>query len=100
MSNHSYPPCPYCGSDDVLPFEDEERSQSDTTLFIIIVLALALFIGYFLFMISSYLTFPLIVFVAIIISTKLINRQDRERKVEKHIERDYMCIDCSGFFRK
>jgi hypothetical protein len=100
MSNHSYPPCPYCGSDNVLPFEDEERSQSDTTLFIIIVMALALFIGYFLFMVSTYLTFPLIVFVAIIISTKLINRQEKERKVEKHIERDYMCVDCSGFFRK
>ena len=100
MSNHSYPPCPYCGSDNVLPFEDEERSQSDATLFIIIVLALALIIGYFLFMISSYLTFPLIVFVAIIISTKLINRQERERKVEVHIEKDYMCVDCSGFFRK
>lgn len=100
MSNHSYPPCPYCGSDNVLPFEDEERSQGDATLFIIIVLALALIIGYFLFMISSYLTFPLIVFVAIIISTKLINRQERDRKVEKKIERDYMCVDCSGFFRK
>jgi hypothetical protein len=100
MSNHSYPPCPHCGSDNVLPFEDEERSQSDATLFIIIVLALALFIGYFLFMISSYLTFPLIVFVAIIISTKLINKQERERKVEVQIEKDYMCVDCSGFFRK
>jgi hypothetical protein len=100
MSNHSYPPCPYCGSDNVLPFEDEEQSRSDPTLFIIIVVALALIIGYFLFMISSYLTFPLIVFVAIIISTKLINKQDREKKVENHIERDYMCIDCSGFFRK
>jgi hypothetical protein len=100
MSNHSYPPCPYCSSDNVLPFEDEERSQSDATLFIIIVLALALIIGYFLFMISSYLTFPLIVFAAIIISTKLINRQEKDRKVETHIERDYMCVDCSGFFRK
>ena len=100
MNNHSYPPCPYCGSDNVLPFEDEERSQNDATLFIIIVLALALIIGYILFMISSYLTFPLIVFVGIIISTKLINRQERERKVEKQIVRDYMCLDCSGFFRK
>jgi hypothetical protein len=100
MSNHSYPPCPYCGSDNVLPFEDEDRMQSDPTIFIIIVLALALIIGYFLFMISSYLTFPLVVFVAIIISTRLINKRDREEKVEKHIVRDYMCVDCSGFFRK
>jgi hypothetical protein len=99
MSNHSYPPCPYCGSDNVLPFEDEERPQSDPTIFIIIVLALGLIIGYFLFMISSYLTFPLIVFVSIIISTKLINKRERGKKVEKHIERDYMCVDCSGFFR-
>lgn len=100
MSNHFYPPCPYCGSNDVLPFEDEERPQSDPTLFIVIVLALAIIIGYFLFMISSYLTFPLIVFVAIIITTKLINKQERKKKVEKYKVRDYMCVDCSGFFRK
>ncbi len=100
MSRHSYPSCPYCGSDNVLPFEEEERPRSDPTLFIIIVLALALIIGYFLFMISTYLTFPLIVFAAIVITTKLTNKQERGKKVEKHIVRDYMCVDCSGFFKK
>ncbi|UCH95410.1 MAG: hypothetical protein JSV88_00810 [Candidatus Aminicenantes bacterium] len=100
MINPQYPPCPYCGSENVLPFEEEEKSQSDPTLFIVIVLAVSLIVGYFLFMLSSYLTFPLIVFVAIIISTKLINKQDREKKPEKPVEKDYMCLDCSGFFRK
>jgi len=100
MNSHFYPPCPYCGSDNVLPFEDEDRPRSDATIFIIIVSALGLIIGYFLFMVSSYLTFPLVVFAAIIISTKLINKRDREKKVEEHIVRDYMCVDCSGFFRK
>ena len=100
MSHRDYPPCPYCGSGNVLPFEEEGRPGSDPTLFIIILLAVSLLTGYFLFMISSYLTFPLVVFVAIIISTKLINRQEREQKVEKHVEWDYMCLDCSGFFRK
>jgi len=100
MSNHSYPPCPHCGSDNVLPFEEEGRSGNDATFFVIIVLAVALIIGYFLFMISTYLTFPLIVFVAILISAKLINKQEGGKKAAKHIERDYMCVDCSGFFRK
>jgi hypothetical protein len=100
MSPRVYPPCPHCGSGNVLPFEDEENTGSDPTLFIIILLAVALLTGYFLFMISSYLTFPLVVFVAIIISTKLINRQQKQQKVEKHVEWDYMCVDCGGFFRK
>ena len=98
MSNRNFPPCPHCGSDNVLPFEEEEKAQSDATLFIVIVLALVLIIGYFLFLISSYLTFPLVVFAAIIISSKLINRQGKEKKVEPHVVKDYMCLDCSGFF--
>ena len=101
MSNSSYPSCPHCDSENVLPFEKEERSEGDdSTLFIIIVLALGLFIGYFLFLISTYLTFPLVVLVGIIISTKLINKQEGEKKVEKPPEGDYMCVDCGGFFRK
>ena len=100
MSKLPFPPCPHCGSENVLPFEEEEKAQSDATLFIVIVLALALLIGYILFMISSYLTFPLIVFVAIIVSSKLINRQQGENKVEIHDEKDYMCLECSGFFRR
>jgi hypothetical protein len=100
MGHQAYPPCPHCGSGNVLPFEEEERPGSDPTLFIIILLAVALLTGYFLFVISFYLTFPLVVFVAIIISTKLINRQERQVKVETHVERDYMCLDCSAFFRK
>ena len=100
MSQRAYPSCPHCGSGNVLPFEEEKHSGSDPTLFIIILLAVALLTGYFLFMISSYLTFPLVVFVAIIISTKLINRQEKRQKLEKHVERDYMCVDCSAFFRK
>jgi hypothetical protein len=100
MSPRVYPSCPHCGSGNVLPFEEDEYRGSDPTLFIIILLAVALILGYFLFMISSYLTFPLVVFVAIIISTKLINRHQKQHKVEKQVERDYMCIDCSNFFRK
>jgi len=100
MSKKDYPDCPHCGSANVLPFEDEEKTKGDATLFIVIVLALALIIGYLLFMISVYLTFPLVVFAAIIVSSKLINRSEGKKKVEKKIERNYMCLDCSSFFRK
>ena len=100
MSDQRYPACPQCGSDNVLPFEEETKAQGDATLFIVIVLAMGLIIGYLLFMISVYLTFPLVVFAAVVISSKFINRSEGKKKVEKPVEKDYMCLDCGGFFRK
>jgi len=90
--------CPYCGSDNVLPFEDDTPSQGDDTLFIVLVSAFFLIGGYFLVMISVYLFFPLAVFAAIIIVTRWINKQEQGKKKKKIPPHDYVCMDCGQFF--
>lgn len=92
--------CTHCGSDNVLPFEDEEGLKSDATFFIVLLSAFLIVIGYILFVISSYVFFPFVVFIAIIVTTRMINKRDREQKTAKPIEKDYMCLDCSRFFRR
>ncbi len=94
------PTCTHCGSDNVLPFEDEEPQKSDPTLFLVLLSAFLVITGYFLFMITSYLYFPLVVFAAIIVTTRLVNKRERQQKIVKHVEKNYVCLDCSQFFRK
>lgn len=102
MNRDSIPDCILCGSDNVLPFEDDSPAQSDTTLFLVILSAVLVIMGYILFVISSYLFFPLVVFVAIIVTTRLINKQyvDQAKKALLAVPKDYICLDCNGFFKK
>ncbi|NIM15149.1 MAG: hypothetical protein GTO45_24560 [Candidatus Aminicenantes bacterium] len=100
MSALPKPPCPQCGSGNVLPFEDEEAHKSDATLFIVFLSAFLLITGYLIFMISSYIFFPAVVFLSIIITTRMINRREKERKAMEDVERNYMCVDCGVFFKK
>jgi hypothetical protein len=99
MNTSPKPACPHCGSLNVLPFEDEESHKSDPTLFIVLLTAFLLIAGYLIFVISSYIFFPAVVFIAIIVTTRAVNRREKQPKAEKEIERDYMCVDCGAFFR-
>jgi len=92
--------CPHCKSDNVLPFEEESRGPANESLFIIIFLALAILGAYFLFVISSYLFFPAVVFAFVILSSYLINRQDRKKKKKTtaHVLKEHICLDCSNDF--
>jgi hypothetical protein len=91
--------CPYCGADDVLPFESEETHESDPSFFIVLITAVVLIGGYFLFVVSSYIYFPVAIFIFTIISAKLVKRGEEQRKKETSVERDYMCIECGRSFR-
>jgi hypothetical protein len=93
------PVCPRCDSEAVLPFEDEETTQTDTTLFFVILSAFLVLTGYFLFMISTYVFFPVVVFISIIVTTRMLNRKEKHRKAMRDIERNYMCTDCGEFFK-
>ena len=93
------PTCTHCGSENVLPFEDEEGHKSNTTFFIVLLTTVLIIAGYFLLMISSYLYFPAVLFIAIIVITRVINPRDKEENAGEPVEKDYMCLDCSGFFK-
>jgi len=94
--------CPYCQSDNTLPFEEENGGKGSDSLIIIIFAAVLLIGGYFFFVISSYLFFPFVVFGLIIISTKIINKRDRDRKKTDLLPKEkkhYLCLDCSNNFK-
>lgn len=91
--------CPHCGADDVLPFESEEAMESDPSFFIVLITAVLLIAGYFLFVISSYVYFPVAIFIFIIVSAKLVKRSEEQRKKEASVEKDYMCVECGLSFR-
>jgi dolichyl-phosphate-mannose--protein O-mannosyl transferase len=91
--------CPHCGSEDILPFESEEEYKDDYSFVIIILSALLLIIGYFFFVISTYIYFPIAIFIFIIISARIINRGEEQRKKAEAIERYYLCLECDNSFK-
>ncbi len=93
--------CPFCGSANILPFEDDSASDSDLPVFIVILTALIVVALYLAFVVASYMYFPVVVFIAIIISTRIINRQ--EKKPQRKIlpaGRDFICLSCNSDFKR
>ncbi len=101
-ASHNYPPCTRCGSTDVLPFEDDTPVKDDSTLFFILLSIALLIVGYVLFIVSSFFLFPLAVFIAIFIITRIINTHLADKKKRDTVGKiqDYVCLDCGGFFKK
>ncbi|MCK4888308.1 MAG: hypothetical protein KAS21_00375 [Candidatus Aminicenantes bacterium] len=93
--------CPFCGSANILPFEDDSGTDSDLPVFIIILTALIVVALYLAFVVASYMYFPVVVFIAIIISTRVINRQEKkpQRKILS-IDRDFICLSCNSNFNR
>jgi len=93
--------CPFCGSNNILPFEDENSYKKDHTFLVIILSALILIGSYFIFVISSYLYFPAVIIILIIISTTILNKREKDRgkKIKKIKKEDYICIDCNSTFK-
>jgi hypothetical protein len=101
MSDPAGISCPHCGCDDILPFEDEDPPGSNPTMFIVFLSAFLVLTGYFLFMISAYLYFPVVVFISIIVTTRMINKHNREREERMKVgpvKRNYMCVECGNYF--
>jgi len=93
--------CPFCGSANILPFEDDSGNDNDLPVLVIILTALTVVALYLAFVVASYMYFPVVVFIAIIISTRIINRQ--EKKPERELlsaRRDFICLSCNNNFNK
>ncbi len=88
--------CPYCDSDDLLPFESDEKPRDDHTIWVAILSALLVIGGYFLVLISSYMYFPIVLFGFIIFSAKMVNKRGEQKKREAVQEHDYLCADCGN----
>lgn len=91
--------CTHCGSENTLPFEEECEKKSDPSLIIIIIAALSLLAAYFAFIVTSYLYFPVIVFIGIVISSKIINRKERKKtRIER--KKNFVCLSCNRNFSR
>lgn len=96
-----HPPCPHCESENTLPFESDELQQEDSSIFFIMLTAFVLIAGYLAFVLASYLLFPLVVFTAIIVTTRVINKKQSRKREHSAVmsPKDYLCLDCSRFFK-
>jgi len=92
------PKCPFCGSLEVLPFEDDkDYSNRRQTFTLILLSAFSLFGAYILFLLSAYLFFPGVVILSIFFFTKIVN--DRERKkIIIYDKKNFICIKCGNNF--
>ena len=92
--------CPYCHSTNVLPYEQESDYKKNYSLSIIVLAALVLIAGYFIFLFSAYLYFPLVVFIAIIFTTKFLDKkkEDREKDIQFNSGKQFICLNCNNSF--
>lgn len=92
--------CPFCQSTHVLPFEEEKDYRHQYPMHIIFISALLVIGGYLIFMASVYISFPLVVLISIIVTTRMINKREREKKREllKSLDKDYLCLNCDKPF--
>lgn len=92
--------CPHCHSDRALPFEEDSHPARDDT-FLIIFLSAFLLVGfYILFVLLSYMSYPLMVIILVTLSSWMVNRKERRKQKPGIIrEKDFLCTDCGQEFR-
>jgi DNA-directed RNA polymerase subunit RPC12/RpoP len=92
--------CPYCRSERVLPFEEESGPVPNDTFLIIFISAFMLVGFYFLFVLLSYMSYPLMVILLVTVSSWLLNRKEKRKQKPGIIrEKDFLCTDCGQEFR-
>ena len=94
------PHCPHCHSDRILPFEEDSHTARNDT-FLIIFLSAFLLVGfYILFVLLSYMSYPLMVIILVALSSWMVNRKERRKQRPGIIrEKDFLCTDCGQEFR-
>lgn len=91
--------CPFCHSDNILPFEDEKayKNQYKSIMFIIIA-GLVLIFGYIFFVLVSYLTFPLVLISGLFLASKVLNKRETNENKAANPQQYYICLDCDRQF--
>lgn len=95
----SRPVCPFCGSTNVLPFEKDTGPDRENTFWVVFISAFLVIGFYFLFVILSYLSYPVMVIVMITLFS--IYQRRKETRKNRPMEagaRDFLCIDCGQSF--
>jgi transposase-like protein len=92
--------CPYCNSENVLPFEEEGGDPGNQTFITILLSALAILGTYFLFLMISYINYPMMIIIIIGAISYIMSRQDRKKKkkIKIQADKDYICLDCNSQF--
>lgn len=93
--------CPYCQSQNVLPFEEEGGGDAGNQTFITILLsALAILGTYILFLMISYINYPLMIIIIIGAISYITRRGDRKKKkkIKIQTDKDFICLDCNSHF--
>jgi len=92
--------CPYCQSDNMLPFEEEVEGKPGESLWLIVLSGLLLIGIVFLVVISSVRYFPYVLALGLVLLAYLFNRQKKRkpRRRARPAPRDYVCLDCSRTF--
>ena len=91
------PECPFCGSKDVLPHEEDQKDGYNQTFTLILLSAFSLFGAYILFLLSAYLFFPGVVLLSIYFFTRIVSERERKKKIV-YKKKDFLCIKCNNNF--
>lgn len=91
------PKCPYCGSKEVLPHEEDKNEGYDPTFTLIMLSAFSLFGAYILFLLSAYLFFPGVVLLSIYFFTRIVGEREKKRTIV-YKKKDFICTKCSNNF--
>ncbi len=99
FANNSVKLCPFCKSDNILPFEEENKYEGDPPISIIVFTALGILAVYVSFVIASYLFFPVVVFVLIIVATRILNKTEKHKQRNPNSDgKKYLCLNCDRSF--
>jgi hypothetical protein len=98
--NLSKPICPHCRSLNVLPFEEGSEPENNPHFLIILVSAFLIIGFYFLFVILSYMSYPIMVIVVISVFSIYQKWKDgRKKQPKKMLDKEFLCIDCGQSFK-
>ena len=94
------PHCPYCMSDNVLPFEDGEETSHKDSFSVILLSALFLVLVYFIFLIFSYFNYPLMILITVAVVAFLLGRKEKKRPpVKQTPSKPFVCLECNSEFQ-